>query len=33
MIKPFDFIRERETNEFAVEIDFTVSPETVKFGR
>ena len=32
-MKPFVFIREKETNEFFVDIDFTVSLVTVLFGR
>ncbi len=32
-MKPFIFIRERETNESVEDIDFTVSLVTVRFGR
>ena len=32
-MKPFDFIREKETNEFLVDIDSMASFMTVCFGR
>ena len=32
-MKPFVFIREKETNEFCVDIDFTVSLVTASLGR
>ena len=33
MMKPFDFIKEREPNELIVDFDFTASLETVQLGR